>query len=44
MIQNELLISSVFIAGILSFFSPCTFPLMPAYIGIMTDKSGEYKK
>lgn len=44
MIQNELLISSVFIAGILSFFAPCTFPLIPAYIGFMTDKSGEYKK
>lgn len=44
MIQNELLISSVFIAGILSFFAPCTFPLLPAYIGFMTDESGEYKK
>lgn len=44
MIQNELLISSVFIAGFLSFFAPCTFPLIPAYIGFMTDESGEYKK
>lgn len=44
MIQNELLISSVFIAGFLSFFAPCTFPLIPVYVGFMTDKSGEYKK
>lgn len=44
MVQNELLISSVFIAGFLSFFAPCTFPLMPVYIGLMTDKAGEYKK
>lgn len=32
-----LLLSSVFIAGILSFFAPCTYALMPAYIGILTD-------
>lgn len=44
MIQNELLVTSVFIAGFLSFFAPCTFPLMPAYIGFLTDKSLEYKK
>lgn len=44
MIQNELLLSSVFLAGILSFFAPCTFPLLPAYIGLITDESGEYKK
>lgn len=40
---NELLLSSVFVAGFLSFFSPCTFSLMPAYVGIITDKNGEYK-
>lgn len=44
MIQNELLVSSVFIAGILSFFAPCTFPLIPAYIGFITDKSSDYEK
>ena len=43
MVDNQLLISSVFIAGLLSFFAPCTFPLMPAYIGIITDQNGEYK-
>ena len=44
MLQNELLVSSVFIAGFLSFFAPCTFPLIPVYIGLLTDKAGEYKK
>lgn len=43
MVENQLLISSVFVAGLLSFFAPCTFPLMPAYIGIITDQKGEYK-
>lgn len=44
MIQQEILIGSVFAAGFLSFFSPCTFPLIPVYIGLMTDESNEYKK
>lgn len=44
MAQNELLMSSVFIAGFLSFFAPCTFPLLPVYIGLLTDKAGEYNK
>ena len=28
---------SVFLAGILSFFSPCIFPLLPVYTGILLD-------
>lgn len=44
MIGGNLLISTVFMAGLLSFFAPCTLPLIPVYIGFMTDKSGEYKK
>lgn len=44
MFGQELLVSSVFLAGILSFFAPCTFPLIPVYIGIMTDENGEYQK
>lgn len=44
MLGEQLLISTVFLAGILSFFAPCTFPLIPVYIGIMTDEDGEYKK
>lgn len=33
----EVFMSTVFLAGFLSFFAPCTFPLLPVYIGIMTD-------
>lgn len=44
MFTQEVLISSVFVAGFLSFFAPCTFPLIPVYIGILTDEVGEYKK
>ena len=29
---------SVFLAGILSFFSPCILPLMPVYVGILLDE------
>lgn len=28
---------SVFLAGILSFFSPCTLPLLPVYTGVLLD-------
>ncbi|MCR8968399.1 cytochrome c biogenesis CcdA family protein [Facklamia sp. 7083-14-GEN3] len=44
MIGENILLSSVFIAGLLSFFAPCTFPLIPVYIGFMTDEAGEYQK
>lgn len=30
--------STVFIAGFISFFAPCTFPLLPVYIGVLTDR------
>lgn len=32
---------SVFVAGVLSFFSPCIFPLLPVYLGILLDESKE---
>lgn len=35
MISTSLLFSS-FIAGLLTFLAPCTFPLIPAYIGFIT--------
>lgn len=28
---------SVFAAGVLSFFSPCIFPVLPVYLGILLD-------
>lgn len=36
MIQKEILMGSVFVAAFLSFFAPCTFPLIPVYIGLIT--------
>lgn len=45
MIGEQVYMSTVFIAGLLSFFAPCTFPLMPVYIGILTDneKGGKWR-
>lgn len=34
---------SVFLAGILSFFSPCIFPLLPVYTGILLDDQDSAK-
>lgn len=42
--DEKILISTVFIAGFASFFLPCTFPVIPVYLGILTDADGEYKK
>ena len=39
MIGEQVLLSSVFAAGILSFFSPCILPLLPVYVLILS--SGE---
>lgn len=36
MINNELFIGSVYLAGMFSFFSPCIFPLIPVYIGMLS--------
>ena len=35
MFSEQVLISTVFIAGMLSFFSPCILPLLPVYISIL---------
>jgi len=34
MVSDQIFISTVFFAGILSFFSPCIVPLLPVYISI----------
>lgn len=39
MAVEQIFIGSVFIAGFMSFFAPCTFALIPVYIGILTDNS-----
>ena len=41
MIENSLFSISVFLAGVLSFFSPCILPLMPVYVGILLDSEHE---
>ena len=42
MFEQDLLISSVFVAGLLSFFAPCILPLLPVYVGhFSTDLAGE---
>ena len=38
---NILLIGSVFLAGIFSFFSPCVFPLLPVYMGELLGNFGQ---
>ena len=35
--ESILFFSSVFLAGVLSFFSPCIFPLLPVYAGVLLD-------
>ena len=34
---------SVFLAGVLSFFSPCIFPLLPVYAGVLLDDQEQSK-
>ncbi|MGT2866943.1 thiol-disulfide oxidoreductase-associated membrane protein CcdA2 [Streptococcus fryi] len=35
--MNVIYMASVFLAGLLSFFSPCILPLLPVYAGILLD-------
>ena len=42
---NHLFLSgTVFAAGFLSFFAPCTFPLIPVYLGILSDREQRYRR
>lgn len=43
MLSNQIFVSTVFIAGFLSFFAPCTFPLLPVYVGMLIDDSDSKK-
>jgi len=43
MFGEELFMNTVFVAGFLYFFASCTFPLIPVYIGTLTDKDGGSK-
>lgn len=44
MLEQNILPGIVFIAGLLSFFAPCTFPLIPVYIGLLGDSEKEYER
>ena len=37
---NNLFAGAVFLAGVLSFFSPCIFPLLPVYLGKLAEDPG----
>lgn len=37
------IISSILFAGIASFFSPCIFPILPVYMGILSENPGRNK-
>ncbi|MBJ8326132.1 thiol-disulfide oxidoreductase-associated membrane protein CcdA2 [Streptococcus pacificus] len=39
--ETIIFLISVFLAGVLSFFSPCIFPLLPVYVGILLDSDDE---
>ncbi|WP_105617539.1 cytochrome c biogenesis CcdA family protein [Vallitalea okinawensis] len=41
MAGEQIFISTVFIAGLLSFFSPCILPLLPVYISYFGGEDGE---
>ena len=41
MIGEQLVISSVFVAGVLSFFSPCILPLLPVYVSILSSSADD---
>lgn len=40
-LESILFFGSVFLAGVLSFFSPCIFPLLPVYTGILLDNDSK---
>lgn len=44
MVVENLYISTVFIAGLLSFFSPCILPVIPVYIGYFTEGTEKNEK
>lgn len=44
MVGEQILISTVFIAGILSFFSPCILPLLPVYISVLSTNAQDTVK
>lgn len=41
--MDVVLMGSVFLAGLLSFFSPCVLPLFPVYLGVLASDEGKYQ-
>lgn len=37
MLNQDLFIGAVYLAGVLSFFSPCVFPVLPVYLGMLSN-------
>ncbi len=37
-------IGASFVAGVLTFLAPCTFPLIPAYLGFITGEMGDHER
>ena len=44
MLTNQIFMSTVFVAGIFSFFSPCLVPLLPVYISIFAGNQNNKDK
>ncbi|MBU3160824.1 cytochrome c biogenesis CcdA family protein [Clostridium frigoris] len=44
MLTNQIFMSTVFVAGIFSFFSPCLVPLLPVYISIFAGNQNNKNK
>lgn len=42
-VYSNLFFLTAFTGGILSFFSPCTFPLLPVYMGVLVEDTGEQR-
>lgn len=43
LIGEQVLLSTVFIAGLLSFFAPCILPLLPVYISVLSSNDQNAK-
>ena len=41
--DQAIYVGSVFLGGLLSFFSPCILPVLPVYIGILSDEEKKGK-
>lgn len=43
MVGEQVFMSTVFVAGLLSFFAPCILPVLPVYVGILTGEAKNRK-